>query len=281
MSTAVAPVDRKGITALLETKEARTRIEPMLRGVDYNRVMGEVYLACGENPEIIECTPTSIIRAVARAVSWGGEIGTDVHLVPFNVKVSKKGEDDRWEKRVKPIQDYKFKAELIVRCGGARSIDAQVVYADEPFEYTQGTAPAIMHKPARNTKDRGAMIGAYAIAHHGALRVPSIVYLTLDEIDAIRLKHSKQWKQGACPPWYARKTCVNQLAKLLPKSPKLALVMKVLEEDETEVGEQQLDPANEVQAPAELRAPRCICDPETGEQHEHCPIHGDFANEVQ
>ena len=46
MSTAVATTtDRRGVTALLNSDDAKARIAPLLGGVEYGRVCGEVYLA--------------------------------------------------------------------------------------------------------------------------------------------------------------------------------------------------------------------------------------------
>lgn len=237
--TAVATIEKtekKGITALLSSEEAKSRIVPMLVGTgltaeDYPRVMGEAYLAASENPEILQCTPASIIRAIARAVGWGLTIGETVHLVPFNQNVGTK-EEPKWEKRLKAIQDYKGKIELIVNAGGARSIDAQVVYEKEEFDYVGGSRPEITHRMARRAADRGKMIGAYAIAHHGFNHVPTIKWMTIDEIDAIRKRNSKSWKEGECTPWWARKCAVHQLAKMLPKNARLAKVMRAIDEDE-------------------------------------------------
>lgn len=230
--TAVATLDRKNITALLQSDDARKRIAPMLRGVEYDRVVGEAFLAAADNPDILSCTPASIVRAVARACSWGLAIGEQAYLVPFNVKVSKRGEPDRYEKRLQAIQGYQGKIELIERAGGAKSIDTQVVYAKEPFEYTQGTSPIILHRPAKTAAERGALIGVYAIAHHGYNRPPHVCYLTIEEVDAIRQQYSKQWKQGPVPTWYLKKTSVHQLAKLLPKSPGMARAHTILDQDE-------------------------------------------------
>jgi hypothetical protein len=40
--------------------------------------------------------------------------------------------------------------------------------------------------------------------------------MTAKEIDAIRLKLSKQWKEGALPEWYARKTVIRRASKYVP-----------------------------------------------------------------
>lgn len=283
-SKAIVLSDPKALKSLLQTEEARARITPMLRGVSYDRILGEVFLVTSDSPAILQCTPGSIVGAVARACSWGLAIGETVHLVPFNTKVKGlNGQKDRWEMRCKAVQDYKGKIELIVAAGGAKSINAQCVYEKEHFEYLAGTSPQIIHRPAMKASERGALIGAYAVGDHGAGRAQSVVWMPLADIDAIRLSHSKQWKEGACPPWYARKCAVHQLAKMLPKSALVAKAMKRLLEDETEIDDVVTDdvggarPASEPVAvqSAVGRDERCICDAETGEQDPNCPIHGD------
>lgn len=288
-STAVATTDKKGVTALILSDEAKARIVPLLpHGVDIARIAGEVNLAVGMNPEILQCTPASIIRAVGRAVTWDLTIGETVHLVPFNVNVAPKGQEPKWEKRLQAIQDYKGKIELIIRAGAAKSIDTQVVYAKETFEYEGGTEPFLRHKPATKLQDRGELLGAYAIADHGFNRKPTIRWMLLSDIDAIRKKHSKQWKNDACPPWYAMKTAVHQLAKLLPKNPRMAAVLKAFEEEEIEEALPDTgpvavqDPPARAQAQAtDVRDESCICDRETGEADPNCPIHGDFVGSEQ
>lgn len=234
-STAVATVPRNAVAKLLDTDAARQIIMPLLgQGADYGRVMQETYLAVRENPDILECTKESIVRAVAKAVSWDLVIGETVHLVPFNVKISRQGEQDAWEKRLKAVQDYKGKVELIVRSGSARSISAECVYAGDFFEMELGTHPMIRHRPEMDPAKRGAMLGAYAAADLGQRHQPVVKWMTVAEVEEIRSKHSKQWKRGELPPWYARKTAVHQLAKLLPKNPRLAAVLRAFEEEELE-----------------------------------------------
>lgn len=238
--TAVATLDRKGITGLLKSPDAVARITPLLRGVEYDRIVGEAYLAASDNPEILQCTQASIIRAVARACSWGLAIGEQAYLVPFNVKVSKRGEEDRWEKRLTAIQGYAGKIELIIKAGGAQTVDAQVVYEKELFDYSQGTNPSVTHRPAKTAAGRGKLIGVYAIAYHGSSRPPHVVYLTVEEVEAVRQKYSKQWKQGDMPTWYMKKTAVHQLAKLLPKSPRMMQLQSILDDDEQEAETEEL-----------------------------------------
>jgi phage RecT family recombinase len=251
-NTAVAEVRVHPIVALLDGEGARRVIEPLLpRGVDYRRVMQEVYLAGKENPEILSCTPESIVRAVAKAESWGLVIGDTVHLVPFNVKVSKKGEPDAWEKRLKAVQDYKGKIELIVSSGSARSVSAECVYVGDDFQMELGTAPFIRHRPETEQAKRGTMLGVYAVADLGQRHQPVIKWMPVADVEAIRAQHSKQWKSGVLQPWYARKSVVHQLAKMLPKNARLLKVLRAFEEEELEeFGLPDAEPVATIGAPS-------------------------------
>jgi recombination protein RecT len=248
-STAVATVPKSAVARVLDTDAARSVILPLLgQGVDFSRIVQETYLAAKENPEILACTQESVVRAVAKAVSWGLVIGETVHLVPFNVKVARQGEPDAWEKRLKAVQDYKGKIELIVRAGVARSVNAECVYEGDFFEMELGTHPFLRHRPCRELSERGKMLGAYAAADLGQRHQPVIKWMLVAEIDAIRASHSKQWKKGDLLPWYARKTVVHQLAKVLPKNDRLAKVLRAFDEEEAQLTE--LDgPVATVEAP--------------------------------
>jgi phage RecT family recombinase len=202
----------------LTSDQALAIIKPRLSpGITVERVLSEVIGAVQTNPELGECTPTSLVAAVAKATSTGLVIGEKIHLVPFNVNA---GTRDKpvWEKRAQAIRDYKGDIELVIRAGGARLIDAQCFYEKEPFTFRLGTEPKIEHQPL-SPGARGKMVGAYAVAKVGAYDSRSVMYV--DEIDAIRQKFSKQWKGGDLPAWYAKKTVVHQIVKQLPSTPGL------------------------------------------------------------
>lgn len=226
-STAVATVEqpaqpyalRSPIAKILNADAARALIEPMLRpGDSYERIVVEVYHAVAKNPDILKCTPQSIVNAVSRAVRSGLVISEGVHLVPYGATLTE-------------IYDYKGRIQLIVTAGSARSIDAQCVYENDRFEYEQGTSPRISHSPVLNPAKRGPMVGAYAIANLGRAGFKAVV-LSTDEIEKVRQTYSKQHKKGELPYWYAQKTCVHRLAKLLPKNPELAKVVAMFEAED-------------------------------------------------
>lgn len=235
MSTAVAPRRAPGgsvsAVAILSSEEARTAIAPMLpEGVTLERVAREVQLAAMDNPDILTCAPDTIIAAVCKAVSWGLVIGETVHLVPVGGKL-------------KAWQDYKGKIELMVRHRAARLVDAQCVYEHEPFEYELGLHPRILHHPILSLRDRGALIGAYAYAKLNQYDFKAVV-LSTEEIDQIRRKSSRSWKNGPLSdiPWYALKTAIHRLAKQIPRSEALA---RALAEDDEDTDDLLVDAAPE------------------------------------
>lgn len=238
MTTAVARRDTvAAVPAPLETPLGqiiapyRELLTPFIRdGHTFERVCAELALAAQKTPHLDECDPKLLVDAVSRALDTGGTIGQDVYLLPFKNK-------GRYEPSV--AVDYKFKASMVCLAGGARSIDARVVYDDEHFKPRYGDRPGIDHSPAIMGKPGRKVIGAYAIAFHGINHHPTVLWMPLKEIEEVRSR-SKQWSPSAgikdCPVWYACKTAVHRVVKLLPKNPKLARVLGLIEREEIEEG---------------------------------------------
>lgn len=241
MSTALAPTQSRAV-AMFDEHHAEELIRPFLPvGVSYDRVVAAAQLAAQKDPKILLCTPQSVIMSVARIQQWGLEIGTTAHLVPFGTECT-------------PIADYKGLAHLMIESGAVRYVDARCVYANEFFEQEQGSDARLVHRPISDVKTRGQLIGAYCV-----LRLPfgqSVFdFMPLGEIDAIRLAKSKQWKSGPCPGWYAKKTVIRQVSKLIPKGKRIDKVIGVIEEEAaTEFGAPQLaaPDEDEVIAPAHI-----------------------------
>lgn len=215
----------------------RARLEPFLRdGITLERVAAELNIAARTTPNLDKCVPEELVDAVCRALSTGGIIGQDVYIVPFF-----SSKRNVYEPAV--MLDYKFKSELVVQAGGARSIDARPVWSGEPFAVTYGSTPSIQHSPASIPDRNRQLVGAYAVAFMGYNHTPKIHFMPIAEIEAIR-KRSKQWnpeKVRVCPSWYGCARAVHQLVKLLPKNPKLRAVMAMMEQaDREEFGEAEV-----------------------------------------
>ena len=235
-------------------------IGPVCRShhVDPEAVIAQLWVASQKNPGLLKANPRSLVTAVARALETGGVIGRDVHILTFK--------DEATE-----CLDYKFMAELVVAAGGARSIDARIVYQGDVFKQTLGSTPSLVHEPPPFGQKRGPMIGAYAVAFLGANVPPKFIALTLAEIEETR-KKSRSWgpdKIAQCPEWYAMKTAVRRLVKLLPKNPKLAAVLARLDDaerpheaDDEVVVTGPLEVAPDVGTPAEAPTPAEDASPE-------------------
>ena len=218
--TAVATTTEKApaqiVAGIIGSPAAAARIGAFLpEGVNVDRVIAAAQLSVMKLPAIAECTPQSIVLACARIAQWGLEIGDTAHLVPFGRECT-------------PVPDYRGLVEMIVRSGAARSVEARLVREGDEFRYAYGTAKFIEHRP--NAKSSAPITHAYAIAN---LRFQAFDFVVLDreEIEAVRAK-SKQWAKGALEAcaWYAKKTAVRRVVNLIPKNPKLAEVLRSLEE---------------------------------------------------
>lgn len=185
--------------------------------IDPERMRGVVLSAFTRNPELWECDPVTVVRAVVEAAQVGleptGAIG-GAHLVP------------RWnsKRRVKEAQltiDYRGLAMLARRSGEVARITARAVREKDDFDYQQGTEEWLRHKPFLDG-DPGPYTHFYAIAHFrdgGAQFVVMSAAQVLAHRDRFAPRNKDRQVVG---PWatdyeeMAKKTALRNLAKLLP-----------------------------------------------------------------
>lgn len=225
---------------------AQDRIAPFVpKGMDIEEVLQLCHMAVRKNPDLLKCKGETIVHSVCTILSWGLVIGQTAYLVPYG-------------RTCTPVADYKGLAELMVRSGAVRHVQARCVYENEPFRCIYGLEPVLEHERYADEQARGALKGAYCI-----LTLPGGIkefeYLPIADIERIRKKHSKQWgpdKVKDCPDWYAEKTAVRKTAKLAAKNPRMRGVMKVIEEDAAIelAGVEDVTPTTIVTTPAPARA---------------------------
>lgn len=189
------------------------------------RLIGIFTMILRTSPKLMECSQNSLIGAVIQTVQLGlqpGNIG-HIHLIPFNNKGTLE---------CQLVIGYKGFVELVNRSGRATILTAEVVYANDQFEYEQGLNPILKHKPANG--DRGEKIGVYCIAKNLLASEKVFVYIQKEEIEKIRKASKSQlseyspWNTWAEEMW--KKTAVKRISKLLPLS---AESMKSISADET------------------------------------------------
>lgn len=169
-----------------------------------------------QTPLLARCTPESFLGALMSAAQLGLEPGPlgEAYLVPF-----RDGRTGNYQ--VTFIPGYKGLIKLAWQSGQLADIWAEVVYANDEFDYTLGLERNITHKPAKGA--RGEPEYVYAVAKLKDGGTPFVV-MAYEEVESIRSR-SKASKNG---PWVtdwaamAKKTAVKQLSKWLPMSSEFA-----------------------------------------------------------
>jgi recombination protein RecT len=165
-------------------------------------------------PKLYECDPLSFLGAIVQCSQLGLEPGDNLgraYLIPF-------------KKECQLIIGYRGFLDLARRSGQILSTDAQCIYENDHFEFEKGSNSYLRLIPTM--KDRGKMIGAYAMSkfiNGGEL----FEVMNKNDIDKIRStsKAAKSeyspWNNPIFYPEMARKTLVRRLAKYLPTTPEL------------------------------------------------------------
>jgi recombination protein RecT len=233
--------EKKGVLDLI--LDATPRLQPFLpkgeRDEDgMKRVAAGVHLNLKQNALLADCFKSSfgresVIEGVARILQWGLDLGVTAHLVPFRTKVKVDGKEE-YHYLATPIADYKGLAQLMIASGAVRAIDTHVVREGDDFDYELGLEARLVHRP--NSKSTAPITHAYCILRMRG-GIPMWQVMSAEEIDEIRLRHSKQWARNAkgevipLQGWYARKTVLRQVAKLVPKDARLASALMVMQDE--------------------------------------------------
>lgn len=177
----------------------------------------EIAAAARQSPEALQ----SLFTACTKAATDGLIIdGREAALVTFNVKVSKRGEPDRWEKHIQYIPMVAGLMKKARNSGEIASIAAHVVYQNDKFAYVLGDDERIEHEPSM-TGSRGAPIAVYAVVR---LKDGTIQREVMDKAAIMRIagqsKNPKQYDpaEGKNFGEWWRKTVIRRISKYLPSS---------------------------------------------------------------
>lgn len=191
--------------------------------------MARIALTCVRTTKNLDkATTASFGGALMTCAQLGLEPGPtgEAYLLPFrssylSSQATKKAGHQVDVYEVQLVIGYQGMVKLFWQSPLAKSLDAQAVHENDFFDYEYGLRPRLEHKPSLN--DRGRVIAYYAVAtmtNGGS----AFVVMSPSDIEGIR-KRSKAKDDG---PWttdysaMAKKTCLRQLYKLLPKSAELS-----------------------------------------------------------
>lgn len=196
---------------------------------DAQRVIRLARLAIVRNPDLLECTPISVVEAIMVASQLGLEIASPIggaHLVPF-------------KKKCQMIPDYRGLIRLALRNGDCRRLVAREVYVDDMFHVIQGTREDIEHVPALGDEPRSDenITGFYAVATlQDGITIHE--YAPRGDVDKIRARS----KAGSKGPWVTdypamgKKTMIKRVLKWLDLSPDTAMAIEYDNRGETGFG---------------------------------------------
>lgn len=256
----------------------RGTLEALLpKHFDSERMLKLALGALRTTPKLAGASLSSLLGSVVTCAQLGLEPNTPLghaYLLPFDKREKRGNEWVTAETQVQVIIGYKGMLDLARRSGQIVSIAAHEVCNGDDFRFAYGLNEELDHRPAM--KDRGAVIGFYAVAKlvgggH------SFEFMSTDEVNHIRDKaaeknRAKKDNQGRpiiTGPWLdnyvemGRKTVLRRLFKYLPISiESLAFASAIdgnavaaaapLEEVVFDVGQQQEGPADFDQETGEI-----------------------------
>lgn len=212
--------------------------------------------------------PGVFLAALLDAARLGLEPGTEqYYLTPRKVK---------GQFEILGIVGWQGLVELMYRAGAISSVTAEIVYANDTFQYRPGRDEKPIHEIDWDANDRGEMRLAYAYATMKDGATSKVVVMNKAAIE--RVKKASQGADSQYSPWVNHpeamwlKSAVRQLAKWVPTS--------------AEYRKEQLRAAQEVAAehqsriePVSAEAGQHI-DPVTGEIYDDAePIEGELIDE--
>lgn len=203
--------------------------------------------ALSTNAKLAETTPQSFLGAMMTAAQLGLEPNTPLgqaYLIPF------------WNGKAKCLEcqfqlGYKGLIDLAYRSGEVSTIQANVVYENDEFEYELGLEPKLRHVPAKS--DRGDPVFFYAV-----FRTKDGGYgfdvMSVDDVRAHAKKYSKAYSNG---PWQtnfeemAKKTVLKRVLKYAPLKTDFVRGLSADETIKTQISEDMFSVPDETVIEAE------------------------------
>lgn len=202
-------------TMLAERKQEVAMLLPP--HVSLQRFRQVALLALGTNSTLAECTPRSLFLAVLQCATLGLELNTplgEAYLVRYDVTVDRR--TGQKEPRASLIVGYRGLIKLAIQSGMVTRIRAHAVYAKDVFRVVRGLREELIHEPDELARDRGELLGAYAVADlaNGGQQFDVMGREALEA----RAKLSRGSVPDDWPEEWAKKTVARRLLKWLPVS---------------------------------------------------------------
>lgn len=163
----------------------------------------------------------SLILACSKAAADGLILdGREAALVPMTIKVSKRGETDKFEKRLQYIPMVQGLLKRARNSGEIADIDPQVVFERDKFIYRKGDDACIIHEPFMDgDPGRGKYVYAIATMKDGTKKREVMTERQVMRI-ASQSKNPDQYDQTKGKNWeeWWRKTIIRRITKYIANS---------------------------------------------------------------
>ena len=159
---ALQPVDN--LIAQLTTPKMMQQIEAALpRHLTAERMLRVTQTALRKDSKLAECSAISVVQCVVEASQLGLEPNSPLqqcYLIPYRIK----------GKFTCQLQiGYRGWLDLVDRTGNGISVSAEVVYQNDAFSVSLGTARRLEHtpyEPKDGDAGRGALRAVYAVCEY-------------------------------------------------------------------------------------------------------------------
>lgn len=153
---ALTPVDKQMLSLMVEFDRRDVNLSKLLpRSVPVDRFKEGIRFALAQNPDLLKCTPGSIMIACMKAAKLGVDVSGGAlghgYLVPY-------GDECTF------VQGYKGLVALAVGAGIVKDMQPVLVYENDEFFPEEGVDPKFIHRPMvvrRPDQERGRIIAAY------------------------------------------------------------------------------------------------------------------------
>jgi recombination protein RecT len=219
------PTQLEQVKLAMGAKDYMKQIENYYRG---NKEESMMFLTAAVEyirkvPKLLECDHQSLLSALV--------ISAQFRFMPSGV--SGEGYIIPYGKQANFQLGYQGIITLLWRTGKVKSIKAVIVYKNDKFEYEEGLTTKLVHVPVSFGQEKGDPIGVYAVAE---TITGGYVFQVMSEKEVMAIKSMSKAKDRAESPWNSKdpekwmwkKTCLIQLAKLLPKTQE---IQRAIEED--------------------------------------------------
>lgn len=157
-------------------------------GQSFDRLKSTFLIAVQQNPDILECSEASIRREIQKCASDGlVPDNKEAAMIPYKKEIQYQPMVYGIIKRMKEL-------------GGVFSIVCNLVYENDEFVVNEADPDSLVHKADRFSKDRGPIVGGYAIFRDDQKRLMHLEIMSLEDFEKVR-KASKAPNSPAWRDW--------------------------------------------------------------------------------